>query len=149
MLKQFSIVVLLGIIQSVYDFIGWYFILNENPKKEWHRYVFRTFKEVSDSLVTIYICRLIGIDWSTLAAFYTWKWFHLCDSLYNLYWKVITKRELPWEGYWRWWTPLGMYRTIIESWKSKSFVKGIVNLEETLWMTGIGMIVSVMILMLN
>lgn len=101
----------LALIQSLYDFAGWYGLYKEQAghPKEW---LFRLVKTILDLFVTVWIAHwYFQVSWVVLAAFFIAKWFHLCDSLYNI-WRFILTNEPAMEwGNWRWWTPLGLLRS--------------------------------------
>lgn len=110
-LLDMTTVLLLGIIQSIYDYVGWAGIFKENDQHP-KRLYFRVIKEILDFIVV----PLIAFYWFdvsivTLAAFFIAKWFHLCDSFYNIWSFVIKNQGVSEWGYWRWWTPLGLLRS--------------------------------------
>lgn len=110
-LLDMTTVLLLGLIQSIYDYTGWAGIFKENDQHP-KRLYFRVVKEILDFIVV----PLIAFYWFdvsivTLAAFFIAKWFHLCDSFYNIWSFVIKNQGVSEWGYWRWWTPLGLLRT--------------------------------------
>jgi len=104
-------IIILAIIQSVYDFAGWFGIFKENDKHP-TKNVFRWIKVILDFIVVPAIAFLyFGVSLGVLAAFFVAKWFHLCDSFYNIYRYILKNEPTTDWGYWRWWTPLGLLRT--------------------------------------
>ncbi|MBE2217435.1 MAG: hypothetical protein IAE90_04475 [Ignavibacteria bacterium] len=101
----------LAIIQSLYDFAGWFGLFKENDKHP-KRLYFRITKEVLDfAVVPVIAFYYFGVPLQVFAAFYIAKWLHLCDSFYNIWRYILTNQPTPEWGYWRWWTPLGLLRT--------------------------------------
>ena len=69
-------------------------------------------KEILDFVVVPSIAYFyFDVNMGVLIAFFIAKWFHLCDSFYNIFRYILTNQPTSEWGYWRWWTPLGLLRT--------------------------------------
>jgi len=122
---------ILTLIQSGYDFLMWFVINKENPESNSAVYL-RYIKLLLDFPVTIYITLHFGLFTSSILSpvsililFYFLKWFHGCDTFYNIYSIIFGKKPCFW-GYWRWWTPIGLIRCIFFG---HCFIKGYSYLE--------------------
>ncbi|RPI19700.1 MAG: hypothetical protein EHM58_00410 [Ignavibacteriae bacterium] len=106
---------LLAFIQSLYDFAGWFGIIQHWLKvteDKWQAKLYRLIKELLDIPVTfVLLYYFFQVDISIILAFYTAKWFHICDSFYNVEEYIVTNQPTTNWGYWRFWTPLGLLRT--------------------------------------
>jgi len=88
-LNNLGLIFLLTLIQSGYDFAGWYGILKESYKNKIGAYTFRTIKFLLDFPLTIFVLIKTGQDLKLIIAFYNSKMFGLCDFFYIVYWFVI------------------------------------------------------------
>lgn len=105
-----TIILFIGLIEALFDFAVWYGIYKEHSghKYEW---IFRTLKALIDFLIIPAIAYFIfDVQLGILAAFFIAKWFHLCDSYYNIFRYILTNESTAVWGFWRWWTPLGLLR---------------------------------------
>lgn len=114
-MHQLFYITIIAIVQSLYDFAGWAGVIQRLLRVEETAVpakIYRAIKETLDFPVTLYVLIFVlNVEWAYIAAFYAAKWFHLCDSLYNIYEFIITNMPVVDWGHWRWWTPLGLMRT--------------------------------------
>lgn len=160
--KLIIIFIILASAPSILDFTIWFGVFVENDKhpKQW---LFRVCKAIFDFGILPFVAvYFFDVSYGLLAAFYIAKWWHLCDSLYNIYRYILTNKPTEEWGYWRWWTPLGLLRT---NWwgicaikghterdfqpkqkvnKSK-FSKGMVSIQESWYQTAIGLFLAAVI----
>jgi hypothetical protein len=108
-------ITIIAIVQSLYDFAGWFGIIQRWLRAEEISVparIYRVIKETLDYPVTLYLLIFVfHTGWAYVAAFYIAKWFHLCDGLYNVYEFILTNKPAVDWGHWRWWTPLGLLRS--------------------------------------
>jgi hypothetical protein len=142
-------ILLIGLVQAIWDWLGWFVWLHEpnwdKTKPFWKRYsnkwayFFRIVKFILDFPITLIALYILHIPIDIIVAFYIAKWFHLCDSFYNLFSWLCGSRP-AYYGEWRWFTPLGLYRTI------KSGIKTGCYLWETVYQTILGIILAYLII---
>jgi hypothetical protein len=177
------LILILALLQSLYDFVGWFGIIQNwaaVPEHAWQAKLYRVIKETLDIPVTFVILYFyLNISLPLIAAFYTAKWFHLCDSLYNIEEYILTNKPTENWGYWRFWTPIGLLRTnfwgfciirgytqldyneksgywgsgenIFEKYphSKSSFIKGMVSIKEAWIQTFIGLVPALLINLLQ
>ncbi len=80
-------------------------VLQSDAKFEYIKYLSSKIEEENKKAYFIFDVQLV-----ILAAFFIAKWFHLCDSYYNIFRYILTNESTAVWGFWRWWTPLGLLR---------------------------------------
>ena len=127
-----STILLIAFIQAVYDYAGWHLWIQNNQLEatKW-KFVFRTFKELADTVGTLAVCYFLHVPLQVVVGFYIFKFMHGCDSIYNIFHFLHYNEGVNEYGDWRWWVfPMGWIETIKGSWRSKRFVKGILSVYE-------------------
>lgn len=133
---------ILILIQSSYDFAGWFIWLGEKHSDimdyTWREWLFRVTKLILDFPVTIYLCLTLDIGYTTLIAFYIFKWFGGCDFFYLVMRMLWTKEKLFNYADWLSWTPYGLWE----------YLRGckIISNHEFLVQVGIGFLITIILL---
>jgi len=142
-MRMILTVIILIIIQALFDFLIWFGIYKEQSghRFEW---IFRVIKFILDFPVTIYLSHYVfGINWFTLEIFYLLKWVGWCDAVYILIWKLFNRNKNYTQDdiWWLWWTPLGLARTRIklDDFCDVHFLKGVMSLQEFVIQLSIGL----------
>ncbi len=159
-LNQLETVIYLGIITALYDFAYWFGINREisyetaketgNDKLARRIIIFRICKEITDLIILPLVCILsFNVSWNVIGAYYIAKWFHLSDSFYNIYRFIWTNQPVAENGNWRWWTPLGLLRSIRITRGKFHFEKANVTIKECWYQTAIGLIFAAILIILN
>lgn len=141
-MQHINEILLIGFIQAIWDFGGWFVWLHEPPNyKNWKPVFFRIVKFILDFPITLFVLYILHIPIDIIVAFYIAKWFNLCDSFYNLFSWLCGSRP-AYYGEWRWFTPLGLYRTIKSGKKTGCYLWE-VNIQ-----TAIGLIIAYLIILI-
>lgn len=141
--NNFLQIFLYAIVQSQYDFSGWYGWIKESVNTAlWKIILFRIAKFILDFPVTMWLFHSYNILLSIAIAFYIFKWFGGCDALYILTWMAIEKRVYPTKADWLWWTPFGLILSIMKSIKEKKLTKAEITLKAFWIQVGIGVLIS-------
>lgn len=105
-------ILLIILIQAIYDFVGWNLILHE-PMADFHYYswrewLFRIIKETLDFPVTVLIMLYLGFSWKIYAGLYVCKWFGCNDLAYMGFAYATKGQKIDPLINWMWWTPLAI-----------------------------------------
>lgn len=134
----------IAFIQATYDLMGW----NKNEFTFWEVVLFRTVKFILDYPVSCWV--MLQLHWSSdqIAAFYVAKQMGLCDMIYMLQEAAVNKDKMDLTGlWWLWWSfPLGLFRTLVSSFKAKYFRKGEVTLVEFAVQVMLGLVLSQLVI---
>ncbi len=142
---DFILILKLAAAQGLHDFAWWFGVAKENRQWEYAR-VYRIYKETIDLGVTsIILIFVLHIHWLVITAFFVAKWLHGCDSFYNGLRYVFTNQPTTDKADWRWWTPLGLFRSKI-SFTPLHFEPGIVTIREAWQMTAVGFVLALILL---
>lgn len=143
-MNELAQILTIALIQSSYDFAGWFIWLGEKHGNirdyTWKEWFFRTVKLILDYPVTIYLLLNAGFDIKFISAFYVFKRSGGVDFIYLLMKIAWTNQKMFDTADWFHWTPYGAYRRLQGE-------KQITNYEFLIQVT-IGIIVSLIILIL-